>query len=97
MFVFGLPLVGSIVLAAVGHRDSAPDVNVAFSLGTFLAACVLTVQVITFGPQFAWDRAFFIDPLNVFIVTLTAFVGLTTATRVPVALGEVVSSTPNCG
>ena len=79
VFVFGLPLVGSIVLAAVGHRDFAPDVNVAFSLGTFLAACTLTVQVISFGPQFAWDRAFFIDPLNVFIVTLTAFVGLTTA------------------
>jgi hydrogenase-4 component F len=79
MFVFGLPLIGSIVLAAVGHRESAPDVNVAFSVGTFLAACTLTVQVISFGPQFAWDRAFFIDPLNVFIVTLTAFVGLTTA------------------
>ena len=79
VFVFGLPLIGSIVLAAVGHRESAPDVNVAFSAGTFLAACTLTVQVISAGPQFAWGRAFFIDPLNVFIVTLTAFVGLTTA------------------
>jgi hydrogenase-4 component F len=79
VFVFGIPLVGSAILALVGHRESAPDVNVAFSLGTFIAACVLTVEVISFGPLFAWDRAFFIDPLNVFIVTLTAFVGLSTA------------------
>jgi len=79
VFVFGIPLVGSVILAFTGHRESAPDINVAFSLGTFIAACTLTAEVISFGPLFAWDRAFFIDPLNVFIVTLTAFVGLTTA------------------
>jgi hydrogenase-4 component F len=78
-FVFGIPLLGSVVLAFTGHRDFAPEVNVAFSLGTFIAACALTAEVISMGPVFAWDRAFFIDPLNVFIVTLTAFVGLTTA------------------
>ncbi len=78
-FVFGIPLVGSVILAFTGHRDFAPEVNVAFSLGTLIAACALTAEVISFGPLFAWDRAFFIDPLNVFIVTLTAFVGLTTA------------------
>jgi len=79
VFVFGIPLLGSVVLAFTGHRDFAPEVNVAFSLGTFIAACALTAEVISMGPVFAWDRAFFIDPLNVFIVTLTAFVGLTTA------------------
>jgi len=40
---------------------------------------VLTVEVISGGPLFAWSREFYIDPLNVFLVTLTAFVGLTTA------------------
>jgi hydrogenase-4 component F len=79
VFVFGIPLVGSVVLGFTGHREAAPDINVAFSLGTLLAACALTAQVISFGPLFAWDHAFFIDALNVFIVTLTAFVGLTTA------------------
>src|SRR3954467_7058135 len=44
-----------------------------------MVACALTAQVISHGAVFALDRAFFIDPLNVFIVTLTAFVGLTTA------------------
>ena len=79
LFVFGIPLLGSVVLAVTGHRDVARDINVAFSLGTFVAACVLTAQVVSQGPLFAWNREFFIDPLNVFLVTLTAFVGLTTA------------------
>jgi len=68
-----------MVLALTGQRDSAREVNVAFSLGTFVATCVLTVGVISDGPLFAWSREFYIDPLNVFLVTLTAFVGLTTA------------------
>ena len=77
--VLGIPLAGGIVLALCGHRDEARDINVAFSLGTFIAACVLTATIVADGPRFAWDEEFFIDPLNVFLVTLTAFVGLTTA------------------
>ena len=77
--VLGIPLAGGMTLALVGHRDEARDINVAFSLGTFLAACVLTARVVADGPMFVWDEEFFIDPLNVFLVTLTAFVGLTTA------------------
>ena len=78
-FVFGIPLAGSVILAFTGHREFARDINVAFSLGTFIAACVLTAEVISRGPIFAGNREFFIDPLNVFLVTLTAFVALTTA------------------
>ncbi|MGC1175523.1 hydrogenase 4 subunit F [Polaromonas sp.] len=78
-FVLGIPLLGSAVLAFTGHRDFARNVNVMFSLATFIAACVLTAQIIANGPVFVWDQQFFIDPLNVFLVTLTAFVGLTTA------------------
>ncbi len=78
-FVLGIPLLGGAVLAWCGHRRFARDVNVGFSLGTFLASCALTAQVIASGPMYAWDREFYIDPLNVFLVTLTAFVGLTTA------------------
>ncbi len=78
-FVLGIPLLGGLTLAAVGHRAYARNVNVVFSLMTFLAACVMTIRVIQDGPQFVWDKQFFIDPLNVFLVTLTAFVSLTTA------------------
>src|SRR5512134_2129667 len=78
-WVLGIPLAGGAVLALVGHRNAAMEINVGFSLGTFVAACVLTAEVIEGGPKFAWEREFFIDALNVFLVTLTAFVGLTTA------------------
>ena len=78
-FVLGIPLLGGLVLALIGHRAYARDVNVAFSLGTFLAACAMTAQVVSEGPQYVWGQQFFIDPLNVFLVTLTAFVGMTTA------------------
>lgn len=77
--LLGIPLLGAFILAVLGHRAYARDLNVIFSLGTFLASCVLTMQVIQDGPQFVWDKQFFIDPLNVFLVTLTAFVSLTTA------------------
>ena len=78
-FVLGIPLLGGLVLALTGHRAWARDVNVAFSTGTFLAAGFMTAQVIEHGPEFVWDKNFYIDPLNVFLVTLTAFVSLTTA------------------
>ena len=52
LFVLGLPLAGGVTLALVGHRDQAPEANVAFSLATFFAAYVMTTQVIEGGPQF---------------------------------------------
>jgi hydrogenase-4 component F len=79
LFVLGIPLVGSVVLAFTGQRAFARDVNVGFSFGTFVAACALTARVISSGPLLALNEEFFIDPLNVFLVTLTAFVGLTTS------------------
>jgi hydrogenase-4 component F len=79
LLTLGIPLAGGVVLALFGHRDVAMDLNVGFSLGTLLAACTLTAQVIANGPLFAWEREFFIDALNMFLVTLTAFVGFTTA------------------
>lgn len=78
-FLLATPLAGGLVLALVGHRDDARDVNVAFSLGTFVAACVLTIQIIEGGPLLVWGNEFYIDALNVFLVSLTAFVGFTTS------------------
>ena len=45
-FLLACPLAGGLVLALVGHRDNARDLNVAFSFGTFMAACVLTAQTV---------------------------------------------------
>jgi hydrogenase-4 component F len=77
--VLGIPLLGGLVLAAIGHRDEAPLVNVAASLATFVAAAALTVRVVVDGPMLALDRLFFVDSFNVFLVALTAFVGFTTS------------------
>lgn len=77
--LIGLPVAGALSLAFLGARRDAPEINVAFSLGTFLAACGLTVRVIGEGNLTLAREQFFIDPFNVFLVALTAFVGWTTS------------------
>jgi len=77
--VLGFPLAGAALLALIGERRGAPTVNVAVSFLTFAAAVALTVRVVVGGPLLVLDRQFFVDPFNVFLVALTAFVGFTTA------------------
>lgn len=74
-----IPLLGGLILGLAGHWNRAPEINVGFSMATFVAAAVLTAKIVADGPTFALGKMFFIDPLNVFLVALTAFVGLTTA------------------
>src|SRR5471032_553036 len=77
--VLGFPLLGGFLLALVGHKRWAPEVNALMSLTTLVAASALTRRVITGGPMTALEEQFFVDPFNVFLVALTAFVGFTTA------------------
>jgi hydrogenase-4 component F len=77
--VLGFPLVGAALLGIIGERREAPAVNVAVSFLTFAAAVALTARVFVDGPLLVLDRQFFVDPFNVFLVALTAFVGFTTA------------------
>ncbi len=77
--VLGMPLVGTFALALLGARRYAPEVNVGVSLATLLAASLLVVRVIRNGPLLVGHEQFFLDPFNVFLVALTAFVGFTTA------------------
>jgi hydrogenase-4 component F len=79
LLLLGSPLLGAVLLALTGHRAYARELNVAFSLATFIGACALTARVISEGPFLAWGDELFLDPLNVFLVALTAFVALTTA------------------
>ena len=74
-----LPVAGAAVLGVIGARRRAPEVNALISVGTFLAACALTARVIHQGTVLLGDEQFFIDPFNVFLVALTAFVGMTTS------------------
>ncbi|HTV52148.1 MAG TPA: hydrogenase 4 subunit F [Steroidobacteraceae bacterium] len=79
LLVLALPACGALLLAFLGARRYAPELNCAVSLGTFAATCLLTARVIEHGDQLAAHEWFFIDPFNVFLVALTAFVGFTTA------------------
>ena len=77
--VLGLPVAGAVILALIGHRREAPAVNVLVSFLSFAAAAALTARVISEGPMLVLDKQFFVDPFNVFLVALTAFVGFTTS------------------
>ena len=72
--LLAFPLLGAVGLGVYGARRWAPDANVAFSVATFIAACVLTARVIEEGTLVVLREQFLIDPFNVFLVTLTAFV-----------------------
>jgi hydrogenase-4 component F len=73
------PFAGAACLAVFGARRWAPEANAAFSFATLTAAAALTVRVIGEGNITAAAEQFFIDPFNVFLVTLTAFVSFTTS------------------
>jgi hydrogenase-4 component F len=77
--LLGTPLLGAVTLSLLGGRRWAPEANVGFSLVTFLAACALTSRIVAHGNLLVAREQFFIDAFNVFLVTLTAFVGLTTS------------------
>jgi hydrogenase-4 component F len=76
--VLGVPLFGGLLLALVGHKRWAPELNALMSLVTLAAAGLLTARVIADGPMVALEEQFFVDPFNVFLVALTAFVAFTT-------------------
>jgi hydrogenase-4 component F len=77
--LLGMPLLGAALLALFGHRRLAPELNAVMSFGTLLASVALTHRVIEEGPLTVYQEQFFVDPFNVFLVTLTAFVAFTTA------------------
>jgi hydrogenase-4 component F len=74
-----VPLLGAVVLAVVGHRPIGGWINVGAAAITFAAAAALALDVFAHGPQLSSGKLFYIDAFNVYLVALTAFVGLTTA------------------
>jgi len=79
VLVLGFPLLGALLLAVWGSRAWAAEMNASMSLLTLLAAAALTARTIALGPTTQIRELFFVDAFNVFLVALTALVGLTTA------------------
>jgi len=74
-----LPILGAALLGAIGHRDIGAEINVVVCAATTVCALWLAADVARGASILMFNELFFIDPLNVFLVTLTAFVGLTTS------------------
>ncbi len=73
-WILGFPLVGALVLALLPAWRWAAWGNVVISGGTLVAAAMLLGQ-----PLPRPTRMFLIDPFNIYLVVLTAFVAFTTA------------------
>jgi hydrogenase-4 component F len=79
LLLLATPIAGAVVLWIAGAHRRAAELNVAFSAATLVAACALTARVVASGPALFAHEQFLVDSFNVFLVTLTALVGLTTA------------------
>ena len=74
-----LPVIGGILLLVFGARRFAAEINIAFSALTFIVAVVIAMDVLTDGDQTVLNDLFVLDSFNIFLISLTALVGLTTA------------------
>jgi len=74
-----IPLAGIVFFALGGHRDDMGKLNVRFNAICLLATIWLAVNVLNQGTILSDNKAFLIDPFNVYLIVLTAFVGLTTS------------------
>lgn len=77
--VLGVSIIAAILLAFVGDRRFAPEINILGSLATLTASIFLAVEVYANGPFLAANNFFFVDAFNVYLTVLTSFVSFTTA------------------
>ena len=77
--MLGLPFLGALLLALLGHSRTAGWINIVVCASSFAAALALALDVLDTGPLLSPDKLFYIDAFNVYLVVLTAFVGMTTA------------------
>jgi hydrogenase-4 component F len=74
-----IPLGGILLLALVGHRHYAGWLNVGLNAATLAMSLWLAYAVLHGGPLLSESKLLYIDAFNVYLVALTALVGLTTA------------------
>jgi len=73
------PLLGGLVLGLVRHPAWAARLNVAISAITFGLSLLLAARVLHRHTLLQFSELFYLDAYNVFLVVLTAFVGMTTS------------------
>ena len=73
-----MPLAGALLLVAVRHLGRAAWLNVLLCSATFAAALVVALEVARRGTLTA-TGSLRVDAFNVYLLVLTAFVGMTTS------------------
>jgi hydrogenase-4 component F len=75
-----LPFVGMLLLAFLGGSRGGGVLNVFFSFLTFISSIILAWGIYTHEiPNESPQKWFYIDEFNVYLIVLTAFVGMNTA------------------
>ena len=74
-----IPMAGMLLQAFIGHHRHAGWVNVALTGATLVSSLWLALTIFEHGPLLSESKLLYIDAFNVYLVVLTAFVGLTTA------------------
>jgi hydrogenase-4 component F len=74
-----IPFVGILYFALSGHKQHTGSLNVKFNAVTLVATVWLAINVLNNGTILSAGKAFIIDSFNVYLIVLTAFIGLTTA------------------
>ena len=77
--LLGISIFSALLLAFIGDRRYAPEVNIAGSLLTFVTSLLLALQVYSEGGSIAGSTYFFVDYLNISLVVMTTLVSTTTA------------------
>lgn len=74
-----IPFIGILFFAFSGHKTDTGNINVRLNAFTLLATLWLAINVLNAGTLLSENKAFLIDSFNVYLIVLTAFVGLTTS------------------
>ncbi len=77
--LLAIPAMGIVFLALQSDAHKSGRWNIAFNSLTLVCSILLAVQVLMNGTLVSPNRQMLIDSFNVYLVVLTAFVGLTTA------------------
>src|SRR5512146_3017372 len=77
LVLLGVPLAAALILAFVGDRKLAPEVNILGSGATFIASVQLALQVYARGPILTGNNFFFVDAFSVYLTVLTSFGSMT--------------------
>jgi hydrogenase-4 component F len=74
-----LPLIGIAYFALFGHKEEIGRHNVWFNGATLFLSLWLAINVFNSGSILSSEQYFIIDSFNVYLIVLTALVGLTTS------------------